>query len=91
MWLASSVLLAVAAIGCAGTVRVGQLDVDYASFLSRNDIVYLSPAREGWEGLPLGNGRLGAQAWQPDGFTFQLNTPLSGVYGGAIARLHLTT
>jgi len=73
----------------ADAVRVGHLTVDYASFLSRNDIVYLSPPREGWEGLPLGNGRLGAQAWQPDGLTFQLNTPLSGVYGGAIARIHL--
>jgi hypothetical protein len=39
----------------------------------------------------LGNGTLGAQVWQPDGWMFQLNTPLSGVYGGALARLHLRT
>jgi hypothetical protein len=84
------VLFTIASLACAGTARVGQLDVDYASFLSRNDIVYLSPAREGWEGLPLGNGRFGAQVWQPDGLAFHLNTPLSGVYGGAIARLRLT-
>lgn len=64
---------------------------DFAGIVSHNDVVYLSPARQGWEGLPLGNGTLGAQAWQPDGLMFQLNTPLSGVYGGAICRVRLRT
>jgi hypothetical protein len=64
---------------------------DGAQVASHNDVVYLSPARQGWEGLPLGNGRLGAQAWHPDGLMFQLNTPLSGVYGGALCRVRLRT
>ncbi len=62
------------------------------AWVAPNDVVYLAPAREGWEGLPLGNGTLGAQMWQPEeGLLFQLNTPLSGVYGGALGRLRLKT
>ena len=90
-WSAVLVALAFAAAAAGATVPVGHLGVDVAGHLARNDLVYLGPARQGWQGLPLGNGRLGAQAWQPDGLAFQLNTPLSGVYGGAIARLHLTS
>jgi len=67
------------------------LEVKGAAVASHNDVIYLSPAREGWEGLPLGNGRFGAQVWQPDGLMFQFNTPLSGAYGGAIARLQFRT
>ena len=63
------------------------LQVEGTTVASHNDLVYLAPAREGWEGLPLGNGRFGAQVWQPDGLMFQFNTPFSGAYGGAIARL----
>ena len=89
-WVAALVLGA-ATGASAASERVGGLEVDYAGFLSRNDVVYLGPARAGWEGLPLGNGTLGAQVWQPEGITLQLNTPLGGVYGGAIARVHLKT
>jgi alpha-L-fucosidase 2 len=64
---------------------------DIQAIVSHNDVVYLAPARQGWEGLPLGNGTLGAQVWQPDGLMFQLNTPLSGVYGGALCRVRLRT
>ncbi len=63
--------------------------VDMRGIISHNDVVYQFPAREGWEGLPLGNGTLGAQVWQPEGLMFQLNTPLSGVYGGALCRLQV--
>ena len=64
---------------------------DGGSVVSHNDVIYLSPARNGWEGLPLGNGTLGAQVWHDDGLCFQLNTPLSGVYNGALGRLRLRT
>jgi hypothetical protein len=60
-------------------------------WVAHNDVVYESPARQAWEGLPLGNGTLGAQAWNPDALTFQLNTPWSGALGFSIARLRLLT
>lgn len=44
------------------------------AYLSRHDIVYLSPAYEGCEGLPLGNGDLGAMVWfTRTGLRLQLN------------------
>ncbi|NCO33483.1 MAG: hypothetical protein AUJ92_11285 [Armatimonadetes bacterium CG2_30_59_28] len=87
-WVAA-VLCFLAASGAAKAARV--FDADVPSIVSHNDVVYLSPARQGWEGLPLGNGALGAMVWQPEELIFQLNTPLSGVYGGAICRLRLGT
>ena len=43
----------------------GLIKVDYEKYLSQHDIVYLSPAVEGFEGLPIGNGDLGAMMWTP--------------------------
>lgn len=43
------------------------VDVDYASYLSKHDIVYLSPALEGYEGFPIGNGDMGGMLWTPSG------------------------
>jgi len=76
---------------CLPTVSGATLEVDGAAAAAHNDVIYLSPALEGWEGLPLGNGRFGAQVWQPGGLVFQFNTPVSGAYGGAIARLTFRT
>ncbi len=85
------VVLAALLFSLCATLTFGAdlAEVDMLGVVSHNDVVYQFPAREGWEGLPLGNGTLGAQAWQPDGMLFQLNTPLSGVYGGAICRVRL--
>ena len=50
------------------------LGVDRESFLSQHDVVYLSPATEGYDGFPIGNGDLGAMAWTPpDKLFFQIN------------------
>ena len=50
------------------------LSVDLPAFLSQHDIVYLSPATEGYDGFPVGNGDLGAMAWTPpDKLFFQIN------------------
>ena len=77
-------LLLLASMMCAAT------PMEVAKLVAHNDVIYLSPAREGWEGLPLGNGTLGAQGWQNDsGMLFQLNTPLGGVYNGALARMRV--
>lgn len=84
-------IVSIAAAATSGAGAEPWPQVDGAAVAAHNDVVYLAPAREGWMGLPLGNGTLGAQVWQPDGLMFQFNTPLSGVYGGAIARLCLAT
>jgi len=50
------------------------LKIDMSSYLSRHDIVFLSAPSEGWEGLPIGNGRMGGPVWvKPNGLRFQLN------------------
>src|SRR5919198_2611663 len=43
----------------------GLASVDYPAFLSRHDVVYLAPAPDGIDGLPVGNGDLGAMIWTP--------------------------
>lgn len=48
-------------------LKENQLDIDYAAYLSGHDLVYRSPAEDGWEGLPLGNGDLGGMLWNPGG------------------------
>jgi len=45
-----------------------------SNYLSRHDIVYNTPAYEGFEGLPLGNGDLGGLIWNnKNGFEVQIN------------------
>ena len=52
----------------------GLTTVDYAAFLSRHDVVYLAPPTEGIDGLPVGNGELGAMIWAPaDRLQLQIN------------------
>jgi len=66
--------------------------VSWRGVVDHNDVIYRRPAHEGWQGLPLGNGTLGAQAWHADnGMTFQLTTALSSVYGGSLGRVRLRT
>lgn len=43
----------------------GLVEFDVDGFLSQYDIVYLSPPEEGFEGLHIGNGDLGAISWTP--------------------------
>ena len=48
--------------------------VDYPAFLSQHDVVYQGPATEGIDGLPIGNGDLGAIVWTPpDRLQFNIN------------------
>ena len=50
------------------------LDIDMEKYLSKHDIVYLTPATEGYDGFPIGNGDMGAMAWTPpDRIHFQIN------------------
>ena len=51
-----------------------KLSVDTEKYLSQHDVVYLTPATEGYEGFPVGNGDLGVMGWTPaDRLHFQIN------------------
>ncbi len=69
-----------AATGGAGAERsttVGfdgiSMAVDHEAFLSKHDVVYLSPPGKGWEFLPVGNGDLGAPVWTPTPGSVEFN------------------
>ncbi|WP_242135598.1 glycosyl hydrolase family 95 catalytic domain-containing protein [Aestuariivivens marinum] len=45
-----------------------------ASYLTKHDIVYKTPAYEGFEGFPIGNGDLGGMVWNTkNGIEIQIN------------------
>jgi hypothetical protein len=48
------------------------LNVEMPSYLSQHDVVYCSPALDGGQGMPIGNGDLGAMLWCPDGLRLQV-------------------
>ncbi|WP_199731715.1 fascin domain-containing protein [Cohnella endophytica] len=48
-------------------VSTGTLNVDYANYLSKHDIVFNSPVIEPKSGLTVGNGRVGAMVWNTSG------------------------
>ncbi len=50
------------------------LAVDWDAYLSKHDVVFLSPTADGFEGFPIGNGDTGAMAWTPpDRIQMQIN------------------
>ncbi|MDX3852402.1 glycosyl hydrolase family 95 catalytic domain-containing protein [Streptomyces sp. AK02-01A] len=51
----------------------GALNVDYGSYLSKHDIVYNRPNTNPQHGLTVGNGRMGAMAWQNNGLSMQVS------------------
>ena len=53
----------------------GAIDVDYAGYLSKHDVVFNQPITNPVYGATVGNGRVGAMVWDRDG----LNMQLSGV------------
>jgi hypothetical protein len=50
----------------------GVLAVDYASYLSKHNIVFNSPITNSNSGLTVGNGRVGAMVWNAGGITMQV-------------------
>jgi hypothetical protein len=54
----------------------GALNVDYAGYLSKHDVVYNQPNTDPIRGLPVGNGRVGALVWSANG---GLTMQVSGV------------
>jgi hypothetical protein len=51
----------------------GALNVNYANYLSKHDIVYNRPNTNPLYGLTVGNGRTGAMAWNQNGLTMQVS------------------
>lgn len=51
----------------------GRLDVDYASYLRKNDLVFNQPIKDPVQGIMVGNGRVGAQVWNTNGLTMQVS------------------
>ncbi|MFF4622734.1 DUF5703 domain-containing protein [Nonomuraea jabiensis] len=49
----------------------GALDVDYAGYLSKHDIVHNRPNTNPLYGMTVGNGRTGAMVWSQNGLTMQ--------------------
>jgi hypothetical protein len=51
----------------------GVLDVDYAGYLSKHDVVYNRPNTTPSSGLTVGNGHTGAMVWSQNGLTAQVS------------------
>ena len=54
--------------------KVIPFKVDREHYFTKHDMVYQTPAYEGFEGFPLGNGDLGGMIWStPGGVKIQIN------------------
>ncbi|WP_246273259.1 glycosyl hydrolase family 95 catalytic domain-containing protein [Phytohabitans houttuyneae] len=51
----------------------GALNVNYAGYMSKHDIVYNRPNTNPLHGLTVGNGRTGAMVWQQNGLSMQVS------------------
>ncbi|MFD1045386.1 hypothetical protein ACFQ1S_07185, partial [Kibdelosporangium lantanae] len=71
----------------------GVLNVDRASYLSKHDIVYNRANTNPLYGLTVGNGRMGAMAWQQNGLTMQVSgvdTSQQTAFGAGLVNLSTT-
>jgi len=61
-------------IVCSQTIAQTRIFTIDSNYLDRHDIVYNTPAYEGFEGFPLGNGDLGGMIWNTNsGYEIQIN------------------
>ena len=61
-------------IVCSQTIAQKRIFTIDSNYLDRHDIVYNTPAYEGFEGFPLGNGDLGGMIWNTNsGYEIQIN------------------
>ncbi|MFB7273177.1 carbohydrate-binding protein [Streptomyces sp. NPDC056244] len=71
----------------------GALNVDYGSYLSKHDIVYNRPNTNPDYGLTVGNGKIGAMAWQNNGLSMQVSgvdTSQQTAFGAGLVNLATT-
>lgn len=71
--LSAAVPAAAAPTDAAFSTSSGVLDVDHGAYLSKHDVVYNRPNTNPNHGLTVGNGRMGAMAWQQNGLTMQMS------------------
>ncbi|MFA4029418.1 MAG: hypothetical protein GDYSWBUE_000358 [Candidatus Fervidibacterota bacterium] len=72
--------------------RNGKMHINFEGLISRNDIVYLSPAKFEFEAMPIGNGRLGAVIWNEELLSLQLgHTDYYGIEFPSLCRVHITS
>src|SRR5258706_9078306 len=75
----------------AFNINTGVLNVDYASYLSKHDVVYNSPNTNPICGLTVGNGRVGAIVWNTNGLMMQVSgvdTSPQTQYGAGLVNFH---
>ncbi|MER6205818.1 glycosyl hydrolase family 95 catalytic domain-containing protein [Streptomyces sp. NPDC001642] len=68
----------------------GELNVDRAAYMSKHDLVYNRPNTNPLQGLTVGNGRMGAMAWQNNGLTMQVSgvdTSQQTAFGAGLLNL----
>jgi len=53
--------------------RTGTIDVDYAGYLSKHDVVFNQPIANPMHGSTVGTGRVGAMVWNEDGLQLQVS------------------
>lgn len=71
----------------------GGLNVDYAKYLSKHDIVYNRPNTDPDYGLTVGNGKTGAMAWNDNGLKMQVSgvdTSEQTAFGAGLVKLNTT-
>jgi hypothetical protein len=69
----------------------GVLNVDYAGYLSKHDVVYNTPNTNPICGLTVGNGRVGAIVWNTNGLMMQLSgvdTSPQTQYGAGLVNFY---
>jgi len=82
--IAGAVLAAASLFGIAGAAAAssttqslntssGTMDVNYAGYLSKHDIVFNKPITNPIYGSTVGNGRMGAMVWNNNGLTMQVS------------------
>ncbi|MCS7253859.1 MAG: LamG-like jellyroll fold domain-containing protein [Armatimonadota bacterium] len=70
--------------------RDGKMHINFRALLSRNDVVYLSPATFEFEAIPIGNGKLGAVVWNEDLLSFQLgHSDYYGIEFPSLCRIRI--
>jgi alpha-L-fucosidase 2 len=72
----------------------GRIDVDYARYLSKHDVVFNHPITDPASAAPVGNGRVGAMVWNDDGLRMQISgvdTSEETAFSAGLIHLYTTS
>ena len=73
--------------------QTGVLNVNYAAYFSKNDVVYSKVNTNPLYGLTVGNGRMGAMVWSQNGLSMQVsgvNASEQAAYSAGLLDLNTT-